>query len=80
MSDAMLTHIAIHDLYEACVGNTRKLTPEEFAKNLQTALNDKYDTRILFSTYDLSSKKCGSVCIEKKIGFFRSEITVLVSK
>jgi len=71
-------NIAAHDLYLASCNNERKLTPQQFAENLQILLNCRYESPLIFGCYDSVNKKHLSLSIRKNIGWFSSEINVKI--
>ncbi len=74
----MRAHIAAHDLYLASVDQSRKITAQEFAHNLQILLNCRYDSPLIFGCHDSQLKQHKTLSIRKNIGWFSSEILVKI--
>lgn len=74
----MRAHIAAHDLYLASCNNERKLTPQQFAENLQILINCRYDSPLLMGCHDAVNRQHKTLSIRKSVGWFSSEIIVKI--
>ena len=74
----MRAQIAAHDLYLASVDQSRRLTPSEYANNLQILLNCRYDSPLIFGCHDSQLKQHKTLSIRKNVGWFSSEIIVKI--
>ncbi len=74
----MRAHIAAHDLYLASVDQSRKITAQEFAYNLQVLINCKYDSPLLLGCHDAVNKQHKTLSIRKNVGWFSSEVIVKI--